>query len=200
MGRRRIEMHEYRNVLIRLRAGDGDREVARLGLMGRVKVASFREHARSLGWLEVTQALPDVQTIALSFAADTKRASSTVSKAQPWREQVARWMQAGVEGAAIHAALVREHQFRGSYSSVYRLMRDIAKTQPRNDVTVRLTFKPGEAAQSGLWCRAVSAPPGWPAQAHLGLCHDPVPQSTPVCGIRLGPDGGHMVGLPPPCV
>ena len=39
MGRRKIEMHEYRNVLIRLRAGDRDREVARLGLMGRVKVA-----------------------------------------------------------------------------------------------------------------------------------------------------------------
>lgn len=33
MGRRKIEMHEFRNVLIRLRAGDRDREVDRLGLM-----------------------------------------------------------------------------------------------------------------------------------------------------------------------
>lgn len=32
MGRRRIEMHEYRNVLIRLRAGGGDREIVRLGV------------------------------------------------------------------------------------------------------------------------------------------------------------------------
>ncbi len=147
MGRRRIEMHEYRNVLIRLRAGDGDREIARLGLMGRVKVASFREHAHSLGWLQAESPLPDTETIAQSLDTQIKRPSSTVSKAQPWRAQVARWMDAGVEGVAIHAALVREHQFRGSYSSVYRIMRDIAKAQPRTDLTVRLSFKPGEAAQ-----------------------------------------------------
>ena len=140
-------MHEYRNVLIRLRAGDGDREIARLGLMGRVKVASFREHARNLGWLEAELPLPDTHAIAQSLGAVSKRPASTVSKAQPWREQVARWMAAGVEGVAIHAALVREHQFHGSYSSVYRIMRDIAKAQPRTDLTVRLSFKPGEAAQ-----------------------------------------------------
>jgi hypothetical protein len=102
MGRRKIEMHEFRNVLIRVRAGDRDREVARLGLMGRVKVAQ-------------------------SLAPKPKRAASTISKAQPWREAVTRWMAAGVEGKAIHAALVREHQFQGSYSSVYRLMQDIAQ-------------------------------------------------------------------------
>lgn len=147
MGRRKIEMHEYRNVLIRLRAGDGDREIARLGLMGRVKVASFRTLALGLGWLEPTQPLPDLQTIAQSLSTTVKRSASTVSKAQPWREQVARWMQAGVEGVAIHAALVREHQFQGSYSSVYRIMRGIAKAQPRTDLTVRLSFKPGEAVQ-----------------------------------------------------
>jgi transposase len=147
MGRRKIEMHEYRNVLIRLRAGDGDREIARLGLMGRSKVASFREHSRSLGWLEPDLPLPDTEAIAQGLGAIAKRPSSTVSKAQPWRAQVARWMDAGVEGVAIHAALVREHQFRGSYSSVYRIMRDIAKAQPRTDITVRLSFKPGEAAQ-----------------------------------------------------
>ena len=51
MGPTKIEMHEFRNVLIRLRAGDRDREVARLGLMGRVKVAQFRAlpMAHSLG-------------------------------------------------------------------------------------------------------------------------------------------------------
>lgn len=76
-------MHEYRNVLIRLRAGDGDREIARLGLMGRVKVPSFREQARSLGWLQAEMALPDAQAIAQSLGAVTKRPSSTVSKGPP---------------------------------------------------------------------------------------------------------------------
>jgi transposase len=147
MGRRKIEMHEYRNVLIRLRAGDGDREIARLGLMGRVKVANFRQHAQSLGWLDPDRPPPDAQTIAQSLSAVARRPVSTISKAQPWRELIARWMDAGVEGVAIHAALVRDHQFKGSYSSVYRLMRDISRAQPRTDVTVRLNFKPGEAAQ-----------------------------------------------------
>jgi hypothetical protein len=147
MGHRKIEMHEFRNVLIRLRAGDRDREVARLGLMGRVKVAQFRALALSQGWLEPSAPLPDVPTIAQSLTPRPKRPASTVSKAQPWREPVARWMATGVEGKAIHAALVREHQFKGSYSSVYRLMRDIAKDLPRTDLTVRLTFKPGQAAQ-----------------------------------------------------
>jgi transposase len=147
MGRRKIEMHEFRNVLIRLRAGDRDREVARLGLMGRVKVAQFRALALSLGWLEPSAPLPDVPTIAQSLTTKPKRSASTVSKAQPWREAVTRWMAAGVEGKAIHAALVREHQFQGSYSSVYRLMQDIAQELPRTDLTVRLSFKPGEAAQ-----------------------------------------------------
>jgi transposase len=147
MGRRKIEMHEYRNVLIRLRAGDGDREIARLGLMGRVKVASFRELATTHGWLDPGQPLPDVQAIAQRLGTVANRPASTISKAQPWRALVERWMDAGVQGVAIHSALVREHQFRGSYSSVYRIMRDIAKAKPRTDVTVRLDFKPGEAAQ-----------------------------------------------------
>jgi hypothetical protein len=147
MGHRKIEMHEFRNVLIRLRAGDRDREVARLGLMGRVKVAQFRALALSLGWLEPNAPLPDVPTIAQSLATKPKHATSTVSKAQPWREAVTRWMAAGVEGKAIHAALVREHQFQGSYSSVYRLMQDIQQELPRTDLTVRLSFKPGRHAE-----------------------------------------------------
>jgi transposase len=147
MGRRKIEMHQYRNVLIRLRAGDRDREIARQGLMGRVKAAQFRAQALALGWLEPCAQLPDLPTIAQSLGVKTQHASTTVSKAQPWRALIERWMDAGVQGKAIHAALVREHQFEGSYSSVYRLMQDISGAKPRTDLTVRLSFKPGEAAQ-----------------------------------------------------
>lgn len=147
MARRKFEMHEYRNVLIRLRAGDTDREVARLGLMGRVKVASFRQTASAQGWLDPAVDLPDLPTIAQCVQPQAKRASSTVSKAAPWRARIQQWMEAGVEGVAIHAALVREHQFDGSYSSVYRIMRDIAAAQPRTDLTIRLSFQPAQAAQ-----------------------------------------------------
>ncbi len=95
MGRRKIEMHEYRNVLIRLRAGDRDREIARQGLMGRVKVAIFREHASKQGWLDPELPLPEASTMAHSLGAQAKRGAATVSKAQPWRALVAKWMAAG---------------------------------------------------------------------------------------------------------
>lgn len=42
MGRRRFEMFQYRQVLVRLREGDSDRDIARGGLMGRDKAAAFR--------------------------------------------------------------------------------------------------------------------------------------------------------------
>ncbi|NCX73133.1 MAG: IS21 family transposase, partial [Betaproteobacteria bacterium] len=57
-------MHEYRNVLIRLRAGDHDREIARLGLMGRVKVAQFRQVAMAQGWLTPESEWPELALIA----------------------------------------------------------------------------------------------------------------------------------------
>ena len=41
MGRRRIEMFPYRQVLVRLRAGDTAREIARSGLLGRDKITEL---------------------------------------------------------------------------------------------------------------------------------------------------------------
>ena len=39
-------MFQYRQVLVRLRQGDSDRDIARSRLMGRPKVAAFRRVAR----------------------------------------------------------------------------------------------------------------------------------------------------------
>lgn len=67
MARRSIEMHEYRQVLVRLRQGDSEREIARSGLMRRAKAACFREFAREKGWLELTWPLPlDAEIAALA--------------------------------------------------------------------------------------------------------------------------------------
>ena len=49
MARRRIEMFQYRQALLRLRQGDSEREIARSGLMGRPKAASFRALAQRQG-------------------------------------------------------------------------------------------------------------------------------------------------------
>ena len=49
MANRRFEMFEYRQVLTRMRLGDTDRAIARVGLMGRRKVARLRRHRRGGG-------------------------------------------------------------------------------------------------------------------------------------------------------
>ena len=51
MSKRRFEMYQYRQVLLRMRQGDSDREIARSRLMGRPKCAAVRSVAAARGWL-----------------------------------------------------------------------------------------------------------------------------------------------------
>jgi transposase len=173
MGRRRIEMFQYRQVLVRLRAGDTVREIARSGLMGRDKLSSLRELAQQQGWLDDGVALPDDEAIAAALGAG-RRARSTVSSVEPLRAVVQHWFDAGVQGRAIHAALRREHAFAGSYSAVVRMLRHMRATVPP-DVTVRLSFAPGEAAQVDFGAGPVlQHPDGRPRRTWafvMTLCH-----------------------------
>jgi transposase len=138
-------MFEYRQVLVRLRGGDSVREIARAGLMGRDKLKSFCALAGQRGWLDATLELPDDATLAAALGSKP-RARSTISSVEPYRELVRRWLGAGVHGRAIHAALQREHAFSGSYSAVVRMLNHLRAEQPP-ELTVRLSFAPGEAAQ-----------------------------------------------------
>jgi len=138
-------MFQYRQVLVRLRQGDTDRDIARTRLMGRRKVAALRVLAAAQGWLTPETPLPDDATIAAAIG-PANRAASTISSIEPFREMVARWVAQEIGGVAIYSALCREHGYGGSYSSVYRFVRSIRAAQPPQ-ATVRLTFAPGEAAQ-----------------------------------------------------
>lgn len=136
-------MHHYRQVLVRLRQGDTDREIARARLMGRPKAAAFRALAAERGWLEPAASLPDDAAIAAAVGR-ARRARSTISSVEPYRARVERWHADGVSGVVIHAALCREHGYRGSYSSVHRLLASLTRSP---EATVRLDFAPGDAAQ-----------------------------------------------------
>lgn len=59
MANRKFEMHEYRQVLIRMRLGDSDRAITKAGLMGRRKVGEVRRIAEAAGWLKPEVPLPD---------------------------------------------------------------------------------------------------------------------------------------------
>ena len=146
MGRRRFELFQYRQVLVRLRAGDSVREVARSGLMGRDKLGELRSVALEHGWLDAASAVPDDGVILAALGQGRRVASSTISSVEPHRAVVKRWFDAGVQGRAIHAALQREHAFVGSYSAVVRMLGQLRGELPA-DVTVRLSFAPAKAAQ-----------------------------------------------------
>ena len=145
MGRRRIEMYQYREVVARIRAGDSDREIARSGLAGRDKAAMWRGIATAQGWLDLSVALPDEAALSKCIASH-KRGRSTVSTAEPYRDQIIAWEDQGVQGITIHAALCRDHGFTGSYSAVIRLLQG-HRANKTPDITTRLVFAPGEAAQ-----------------------------------------------------
>lgn len=138
-------MFQYRQVLVRMRQGDGDREIARARLMGRPKAKHLRAVAEERGWLDPGNALPDDEAIAQAIG-QARRAASTISTLEPLREVVERWAAQGVEGVAIHAALKREHGYTGSYSAVRRMLAHLARSRPV-EATVRLYFAPAEAAQ-----------------------------------------------------
>lgn len=166
-------MFQYRQVLVRLRAGDTVREIARCGLMGRDKLGELRAVAMAQGWLDAGADVPDDQAIAAALG-PTRRASSTVSSAEPHRALVKAWLAAGVQGRAIHAALRREHAYTGSYSAVVRLLRQLRGELPP-EVTVRLNFAPAEAAQVDFGAGPVLMhPDGRPRRTWafvMTLCH-----------------------------
>jgi transposase len=138
-------MFQYRAVLVRLRQGDSERDIARARLMGRAKVAALRALAVRHGWLDVDTPLPEDSEIAV-VVGRARRARSTISTVEPFRALVERWAEQGVGGVAIHAALCREHGYSGSYSAVRRMLTALHASLPPQ-ATVRLQFAPGEAAQ-----------------------------------------------------
>ena len=145
-------MYQYRQILVRMRQGDSDRDIARAKTMGRKKVAQLREIARERGWLTLDSPIPDEATLAAVLGRKETLPSSCLSTLEPWgaglgpREQVSLWHRAGIQGATIHATLTRNHGYTGSYSSVYRFLAQLDALQDP-DVPLRLDFKPAEAVQ-----------------------------------------------------
>jgi hypothetical protein len=122
-------MFQYRQVLVRLRAGDTVREIARSGLMGRDKLGELHAVAQSQGWLDSGSESPTTRPLPRRWgrpgapAPPSPAPSRTARPSRPGCE-------AGVQGRAIHAALKREHAFTGSYSAVVRMLRQSRDEQP----------------------------------------------------------------------
>ena len=162
MSKRRFEMFHYRQILVRMRQGDSDRDIARSKLMGRRKLKQLRAVADERGWLDLSVQLPEDAELAAVWSAATP-ASTCVSSLEPLRESITQWFHSGVQGTTIHAALQRNHGYNGSYSAVRRLLQRMAQSQ-QVATTMRLHFEPGEAAQVdfGMGPTLVEATTGLP--------------------------------------
>jgi hypothetical protein len=86
MARRRFEMFQYRQALVRMRQGDSDRQIAAARIMGRRTAARLREFSLQHNWLDAAGAMPEDETIAAALG-QPKRASTTVSSLAAQRER-----------------------------------------------------------------------------------------------------------------
>ena len=139
-------MYQYRQILVRMRRGDSDREIARSKTMGRKKIADVREIANGRGWLAPDSVLPEDSVLALAFTRKEALPATCISTLEPWRKQITNWHAAGIQGTTIHAALVRNHGYTGSHSAMYRFIQQLVVYEVP-EVPMRLTFKPGDAVQ-----------------------------------------------------
>jgi len=144
MANRRFEMHQIRQVLVRMRMGESNRTIAKTGVIGRRKAADLRDMAQEHRWLEVDRPLPDEAELA-SYFADKPRNASNTSLIEPYRKQVKTWAKDGVQGTTIYHTLVNRFGFRGSYSSLRRYLHKLKESNPI--FTTVIEFPPGDAAQ-----------------------------------------------------
>jgi transposase len=145
MSNRRFEMHEYRQIIVRLRSGNSIRGVARAGFASRTKVKEIYAVAAQQGWLDVSKALPDDEVLA-EFFGKQHLASVTQSSVLSYQQQIEAWCKQGIQSTVIHTALQRNHGFTGSYDAVQRFVKKI-KDKLKIKATTILDFKPGECAQ-----------------------------------------------------
>ena len=145
MSNRRLEVFHYRQALQQMQQGMSDRAIALGGTMGRRKAAQLRCRATAEGWLTAGAKLPDDATLAAIFLRPRQTAPGPDSTLEPHRQRITRWVGSGINTHVIHRALEESHGYRGSYSSVCRMVRAIKKSRP--EITTVLDFKPGESAQ-----------------------------------------------------
>lgn len=144
MANRGFEMFELRQVVVRMRLGDTDRQIARTGLCGRKKAAWLREQASKHGWLDRGIQLPENLELAGALKPKQQRPIPE-SSLHPYTSDVKQWRNEGLSGVVIHQALARKHGYRGHYSAVRRFLQKLDRDNP--ETTTWLEFEPGEAAQ-----------------------------------------------------
>ena len=141
-GKRKGTM-DIREILIRIRRGQSDRQIARATNTDRKTVARYHAWASRRGLLDgELPSLPELQRMLEEL--NQNEPPQNTSSVEPYRELVLKLRRQGVEVAALHQRL-KERGYSGSYASVYRFVRRLEPQTPQ--VTVRVETAPGEEAQ-----------------------------------------------------
>jgi len=141
---KRKETMDIREIVRRLRAGQSNRAIARAMSINRKTVGRYRAWAAKEGLLEgALVPLGQLQRL-LEEKLTSSPPPQNASSVEPHREMVVKLRKEGVEIAAIRERL-KERGYAGSYSSVYRFVRQLEPLTA--DVTVRVETRPGEEAQ-----------------------------------------------------
>ena len=135
-------MYQYSQIISQFRSGGTLRGMAKAKLADRKKLRKIKTIAETQGWLNSNNPMPSDEVLAQYCK---KSSVSQKSLLCPYKDKIEEWVQQGVQATTIHAHLLREHDFQGSYNITQRFIKEI-KDQ-LSPVTTILDFKPGETAQ-----------------------------------------------------
>lgn len=140
----RKETMDIREMLRSLQKGQSDRAIAKAMKVNRKTVGRYRTWAIEQGLLEEPlPSLGDLQLLLDETMTGSPPPQNT-STVEAYRELVVKLRKQNTEIAAIYERL-KEREYTGSYSSVYRFVRNLEPKEP--DVTVRVETRPGEEGQ-----------------------------------------------------
>lgn len=145
MAKRKFEMYEYRQILVRLRLGDSIRSIVQSRLACRGKVRSIRRIALQQNWLNKQYDLPSDEVLA-KFFKPSASIPNTQSSVLIYQQQIEDWCRQGIQATTMYAALQRQFGFAGSYNAVQRFAKKL-KSKISSNITTILDFKAGECAQ-----------------------------------------------------
>ena len=145
MSGRRTNVLDVREIVRQIRAGESDRAIAKALSVSRRTVKKYRQWADKAGLLAGDLPPADkVHALLQSTIPDTG-ASAATSSISSFQEKIRNWREQGLEVQVILQRLQEQHNYDGSYSTVWRFVRRLEPATP--DVTVRVETKPGEEAQ-----------------------------------------------------
>ena len=139
----RIHMNYYKDIIYRLRAGESERQISRDLGISRPTVHKYQQKAQKEGFLNEGE-MPEERNVQESFG-PAPHPPKTPSSVEPYREVVQRFVDQGLEMAAIFQRLKEQHQYRGSYSAVRRYVPHLKPQEVK--AYVRVHCEPGEEMQ-----------------------------------------------------